>query len=147
MPFTVRRALSESDRAAALALRREVFVREQHVPEEIELDDHDATADHVVAVDESGRVVATGRLVLLDGATGKVGRMAVAKPIRGRGAGTAVLAELERIAREERRVDSIVLHAQLSAKGFYDRTGYLAEGEVFEEAGIDHLQMRKRLHP
>jgi predicted GNAT family N-acyltransferase len=147
MPFTVRRALTRSDRDAAFELRREVFVREQHVPEEIELDDHDATADHVVAVDENGRVVATGRLVLLDGATGKVGRMAVARPVRGQGAGAAVLAELERIAREERRLGAIVLHAQLSAKGFYDRTGYLSEGEVFEEAGIDHVAMRKRLHP
>lgn len=147
MPFAVRRVLTLSDRAAAYALRKEVFVREQHVPEEIELDEHDDGADHVVAADESGRIVATGRLVLLDPGTGKIGRMAVARPVRGRGAGAAVLLELERIARDERRLGAIVLHAQLSAKGFYDRAGYLTEGDIFTEAGIDHVAMRKRLHP
>ncbi len=147
MPFAVRRVTAPDDRVAAYELRKEVFVREQHVPEEIELDELDATADHVVAADEAGRVVATGRLVLLDRTTGKVGRMAVARPVRGRGAGAAVLAELERIARSERRLEEIVLHAQLSAKGFYDRAGYRAEGDIFEEAGIDHVTMRKRLHP
>ncbi len=147
MPFRIRRVTTPEDRAAAYELRKEVFVREQHVPEEIELDELDATADHVVVADETGRVVATGRLVLLDRTTGKVGRMAVARPIRGRGAGAAVLAELERIAGTERRLDEIVLHAQLSAKGFYDRAGYLPEGRVFEEAGIQHVAMRKRLHP
>src|SRR5512133_740454 len=147
MPFTVRRVVAPDDRAAAYELRKEVFVREQHVPEEIELDEQDTTADHVVAADEAGRVVGPGRLVLVDSETGKIGRMAVAKAVRGRGAGAVVLAELERIGREERRLGAIVLHAQLSAKGFSDRTGYHVEGEVFEEAGIDHVTMRKRLHP
>ncbi len=146
MPSAVRRVTSPSDREAAYALRREVFVVEQHVPEEIELDEHDPTADHVVAVDEQGRCVATGRLVRLDAHTGKVGRMAVAAPLRGRGAGAAVLAELERIARE-RGMWEIILHAQLTARGFYDRAGYVPEGSVFEEAGIQHVAMRKRLHP
>ncbi len=146
MPFTLRRVTSTQDREAAYALRREVFVVEQHVPEEIELDEHDPSAEHVVAVDGQGRCVATGRLVRLDPATGKVGRMAVAAPLRGRGAGAAVLGELERIARE-RGLAEIVLHAQLTAKGFYDRAGYLPEGPEFDEAGIRHVAMRKRLHP
>ena len=147
MPFTTRRVTAPSDRAAAYALRKEVFVREQRVPEEIELDELDDAADHVVAVDDAGRVVATGRLVVLDARTGKIGRMAVTRSVRGLGAGAAGLATLERIAREERRLADIVLHAQLSAKGFYDRAGYLPEGGVFQEAGIEHVAMRKRLHP
>jgi predicted GNAT family N-acyltransferase len=142
-PFTVRRAAG-TDLAHAMALRDEVFVSEQGVPVEIEHDEHDARADHVVAVDASGAVVATGRLVGVDAATGKIGRMAVRRDVRGRGAGALVLAELERIARE-RGLSAIVLHAQTSARGFYDRLGYVAEGPEFQEAGIDHVAMRKRL--
>jgi predicted GNAT family N-acyltransferase len=145
VPFLIRRARDQADRASASALRHQVFVEEQGVPAALEHDALDAAADHVVALDEAGRCVATGRLVVLpDGRTGKVGRMAVAAPLRGRGAGRAVLSELERIA-AERGLSAIVLHAQLSARGFYDRTGYLPEGPVFVEAGIEHVAMRKRL--
>jgi predicted GNAT family N-acyltransferase len=141
----VLRARGAGDRELAYALRREVFVVEQRVPEELERDEHDeGDADHVLALDPGGRCVAVGRLVPLDARTGKVGRMAVAAPLRGRGAGAAVLRELERIA-AERGLSEIVLHAQLEAKGFYDRAGYVAEGDVFEEAGIAHVAMRKRL--
>jgi predicted GNAT family N-acyltransferase len=143
-PFTVRRAVTAEDRERAHALRHEVFVGEEGVPEALERDAADETADHVVAADAAGRVVATGRLVRLDVNTGKVGRMAVAREVRGRGAGALVLAELERIARE-RGLATIVLHAQASARGFYDRLGYAAEGPAFEEAGIEHVLMRKSL--
>ena len=146
MTFEIRRAAAGDDREGAYLLRHQVFVLEQQVPAELERDEHDDEADHVVAVDQAGRCLATGRLVRVDARTGKVGRMAVAAAVRGRGAGAAVLAELERIAREG-RMEEIVLHAQLSAKGFYDRAGYLPEGEVFEEAGLPHVTMRKRLHP
>ena len=143
MAFRVRRALP-ADLDRAYALRREVFVVEQRVPEELERDEHDAAADHVVAEDEAGRCVATGRLVRIGPRTGKVGRMAVAAQVRGRGAGAAVLAELERVA-AGRGLEEIVLHAQVSAKAFYDRAGYVAEGDIFTEAGIEHVTMRKRL--
>ncbi|HEX9289428.1 MAG TPA: GNAT family N-acetyltransferase [Anaeromyxobacteraceae bacterium] len=147
MQLEVRRARGAPDRERAYALRREVFVVEQRVPEELERDEHDERdADHVLALDERGRCVAAGRLVPLDARTGKVGRMAVAAPLRGKGAGAAILRELERIA-AERGLTEIVLHAQLTAKGFYDRAGYAAEGEAFEEAGIAHVAMRKRLGP
>ncbi len=142
--YPVRRATAPADLAGAYALREEVFVREQGVPAELERDGDDGSAVHVIALDGEGRCVATGRLVLLGEGVGKVGRMAVAAPERGRGAGAAVLAELERAGRELGLAE-VVLHAQLSARGFYDRTGYTAEGEVFEEAGIEHVTMRKRL--
>jgi predicted GNAT family N-acyltransferase len=144
--YTVRRVEGGEERERAFALRRQVFVVEQGVPAALEYDAYDADADHVVALDPSGRVVATGRLVRLDANTGKVGRMAVARAERGRGAGRLVLAELEQAARE-RGMAEVVLHAQLSARGFYDRLGYAAEGPVFEEAGIEHVAMRKRLRP
>ena len=94
----VRPARDAGEVRAALALRHEVFVVEQRVPAALERDGQDATADHAIAEDEAGRCVATGRLVRLDGRVGKVGRMAVARSVRGLGAGRAVLAELERIA-------------------------------------------------
>lgn len=144
MGYRVKRVDRDEDRARAYALRHEVFVVEQAVPEDLERDEQDDRADHVIAEDAAGRLVATGRLVDLDGRVGKVGRMAVSRSERGRGAGAAVLAELERIAREK-GMSEILLHAQLTARGFYDQAGYLAEGPEFEEAGIGHVAMRKRL--
>jgi predicted GNAT family N-acyltransferase len=137
------RATAAEDRARAYALRHEVFVDEQGVPAEIEYDAHDERADHVLAVDAAGPV-ATGRLVRVDATTGKVGRMAVRRDARGKGAGAAVLAELERIA-AERGLVTVVLHAQVTAESFYLRHGYVAEGPRFEEAGIEHVRMAKRL--
>ncbi len=144
MRWTVHRATTPEEHQRAFALRREVFVVEQNVPADLERDELDAEADHVIAVDDGGRVVATGRLVQLDARTGKVGRMAVAAAERGRGAGRAILSELERIA-AERGLAALVLHAQLTAGGFYERAGYAREGAVFEEAGIAHVRMRKWL--
>jgi predicted GNAT family N-acyltransferase len=141
--LTVRRVETMEDRERAHALRHEVFVVEQGVPAALERDELDATADHVIAVDAPG-AVATGRLVRVDADTGKIGRMAVRADARGKGAGRAVLAELERIARE-RGLGSVILHAQASAESFYARLGYAAEGPRFEEAGIEHVLMRKRL--
>ncbi|GEJ57552.1 GNAT family N-acetyltransferase [Anaeromyxobacter diazotrophicus] len=139
----VKLATAPAELDGAYALRHRVFVVEQGVPVELERDEHDAAADHAVALD-GGRVVATGRLVALDARAGKVGRMAVDAGRRGEGLGAAVLAELEGAARR-RGLAEVVLHAQLSARGFYDRLGYRAEGPVFEEAGIAHVEMRKRL--
>jgi predicted GNAT family N-acyltransferase len=144
MHYAVRTIGTAEERAAAYALRHEVFVVEQRVPPDLERDPQDEGADHAGAWDRSGRLVATGRLVRLDAHRGKIGRMAVVRGERGKGAGRLVLAELERIARE-RGMREVVLHAQLSARGFYDRLGYVVEGPVFEEAGIDHVAMHKPL--
>jgi predicted GNAT family N-acyltransferase len=127
------------------ALRTRVFVEEQGVPPEIERDDADATAVHALSRDETGRVVATGRLVERDGAA-VVGRMAADPAVRGRGHGAAVLAELHRQA-ELRGHREVELHAQVDARGFYERAGYAAVGEEYEEAGIRHVTMRRRLSP
>jgi predicted GNAT family N-acyltransferase len=124
-------------------LRTRVFVDEQGVPPEIEQDDRDATAVHVLSRDDAGRVVATGRL-LPDGDRAGIGRMAADPRVRGRGHGAAVLAELHRQA-VARGVREIELHAQVPARGFYERAGYTAVGEEYEEAGIAHVTMRVRL--
>jgi predicted GNAT family N-acyltransferase len=125
------------------ALRTRVFVVEQGVPPEIEQDAADATAVHVLSRDDSGRVVATGRL-LVHGRTAGIGRMAADAAVRGRGHGAAVLAELHRQA-ILRGVTEVELHAQVSARSFYERAGYAAVGEEYEEAGIAHVTMRRLL--
>lgn len=124
-------------------LRTRVFVGEQGVPPEIEQDDRDATAVHVHARDDAGRVVATGRLLLPpDGSTtASLGRMAADRSVRGRGYGAAVLDELHRQA-VLAGMTAVELHAQVTARGFYERAGYTAVGEEYEEAGIRHVTMR-----
>lgn len=137
------RVATAADWPEVAALRTRVFVHEQGVPPEIERDDADAIAVHVLSRDDAGRVVATGRL-LLDGATARIGRMAAAASVRGQGHGAAVLAELHRqaVAGGATRAE---LHAQLPARRFYEREGYSAVGDVYEEAGIQHVTMTRRL--
>jgi predicted GNAT family N-acyltransferase len=132
-----------ADWPEVVALRTRVFVEEQGVPAEIEQDEHDATAVHALARDDDGRVVATGRLLVRDGRA-VVGRMAVDAAVRGRGYGAAVLAELHRQALALGLAE-VELHAQVGARGFYERAGYTAVGEEYLEAGIVHVTMRRPL--
>ena len=127
--------------ADAQTIRQAVFVQEQQIPKELEWDAADAKAVHAVAYNRMGLVVATGRL--LPGAQAgeaKIGRMAVCRVLRGGQLGRQVLAALVGAARA-RGDQRVVLHAQRSAEGFYDRLGFVREGEPYEEAGIPHLTM------
>jgi predicted GNAT family N-acyltransferase len=135
----IARLAGPEDMEAVFALRHEVFVLGQGVPEELERDELDAVSDHAVALVE-GALVGTGRLL----PSGTVGRMAVASPYRGRGVGAAVLAVLEERA-AERGFPAVELHAQVHAAGFYERAGYVPYGAVYLEAGIEHRSMRKEL--
>ena len=130
----------------ALAIRRRVFVEEQHVPEEIEIDAYDAppalgaTALHVV-VRVEGEAVATGRLLLeSDDGVPHIGRVAVLAEQRGRGHGRTVMLALHDVARK-RGIEAVRLAAQLHAIGFYEKLGYVARGPVFLDAGIEHRWM------
>jgi len=124
----------------AQQVRVEVFVAEQKVPLELEWDEMDALSVHAVAYDERGMPVATGRLL----PDGHIGRMAVRRPMRGRGIGAAVLQAL--IAEAARRGDAAVaLNAQIRAEAFYTRFGFVREGMEFIEAGIPHIAMRRPL--
>ena len=142
MSATVRLA-QDADMPAVYALRHEVFVLGQDVPEDLERDEHDGTCDHAVAL-RDGAVVATGRLLDDGDGTGTIGRMAVAQAARGTGLGAAVLARLEERARE-RGLAAVELHAQVHARGFYDRACYVPYGDTYLEAGIEHVSMRKDL--
>jgi len=143
MPIAIVAADTEELRARAHALRHAVFVVEQGVPEALERDDLDAGAYHAIALDHD-RCVATGRLVRQAGGVGRVGRMAVDAGWRRRGLGGLVLEALEARARVD-GLREIELHAQCYVEAFYARRGYVRVGDVFEEAGIDHVAMRKRL--
>jgi predicted GNAT family N-acyltransferase len=135
----IARLADAADLPAVFALRHEVFVIGQDVPEDLERDDLDALSDHAVAVID-GKVVGTGRLL----PDGTIGRMAVASSVRGQGIGAAVLGVLEEQARH-RGFPAVELHAQVHALGFYDRYGYVPCSEVYLEAGIEHQSMRKEL--
>jgi predicted GNAT family N-acyltransferase len=137
------RLATAADWPTVAALRTRVFVEEQGVPAEIEQDAHDATAVHALAEDGEGRVVATGRLLVRDGRA-VIGRMAVDAAARGHGYGAAVLAELHRQA-AALGLTEVELHAQLTARGFYERAGYTAVGDAYEEADIAHVTMRRQL--
>lgn len=128
--------------AQAWALRRAVFIDEQKVPEALELDADDAVAIHVLALD-GAEPVGCGRMIR-HGDDVKIGRMAVRRDRRGQGIGRHVLEYLMELARDQgcRRA---VLHAQLTAEGFYLKQGYTPRGAVFEEAGIAHRLMDREL--
>jgi predicted GNAT family N-acyltransferase len=140
--ITVRPTRDQTEVAAALALREDVFVGEQGVSLDEERDGRDADALHLVVLDD-GAVVGTCRL-LFEGRTVKLGRMAVARSRRGLGLARALLTEAETQART-RHARRIVLAAQLNAQALYDRAGYDAYGDVFLDAGIEHVMMAKAL--
>ncbi len=125
--------------AEAGRIRLEVFVEEQRVPLEEELDARDAHCLHAIAYDADGRAMGTGRLL----PDGHIGRMAVRRPWRGQGVGSLLLVALMDAAR--RRGDpEVVLDAQLQARPFYARHGFVEEGDTFMDAGIPHRVMRLR---
>jgi predicted GNAT family N-acyltransferase len=129
----------ETARAHAAPIRFAVFVEEQRVPPEIELDDLDARSLHAVAFHED-LAVGTGRLL----PDGHIGRMAVLKEWRGRGIGGQMLAQLTERARA-RGDREVILSAQVHAVPFYRAHGFAEEGAEYLEAGIRHQSMRRKL--
>lgn len=134
------RADYRHDAADLHAVRDAVFVREQQVPAELERDALDPVSQHVLARDARGYPIGTGRLT----PDGRIGRMAVLAGHRGQGIGEAMLLELLEVARE-RHLAEVQLHAQCTAESFYRRFGFLPVGAEFEEAGIRHRAMQRRL--
>ncbi len=129
----------EKARAHAAPIRFAVFVEEQGVPREIELDQHDAGSVHAIVFDQD-KAVATGRLL----PDGHIGRMAVLKPWRGRGIGALMLDRLIQRARERGDAE-VALSAQVHAVPFYRAHGFVEEGAEYMEAGIAHQAMRRAL--
>lgn len=129
---------------SAGAVRTEVFVQEQGIPKELEWDAADATAVHALVSNRLGQPLATGRLLWESAGVGRIGRMAVKKGLRGTGVGRMVLDALVKTS-AERGDHEVLLHAQTSAEGFYLRAGFVPRGDVYQEAGIPHIEMFRRL--
>ena len=128
-----------TDLAACHALRRTVFIEEQSVPEADEMDDLDDGAIHLLARDDAGRPVATARL-LIKGDIGKIGRVCVLADQRGTGTGAALMrAAVDALI--ARGVREAHLGSQVHAMGFYEKLGFVAEGPVYDDAGIPHRDM------
>ena len=130
----------ENQRSALLDLRDTVFIQGQGVSEQRERDGLDVDCWHVLARDEAGQPIGCGRLT----PTHKIGRMAVLPDWRGQGVGAALLRELVGRARTQGWPE-VALDAQVSAIGFYERAGFVAHGEEFEDAGMAHRAMRLEL--
>lgn len=137
--FKVKTATWPDDTAALKAIRFEVFVEEQNVPAEEEIDAYDPLSIHTIAW-SNGKAVACGRLL----PDGHIGRMAVLKPFRGFGVGGLVLQHLMERARQ-RGDREVVLSAQTHAMGFYEKFGFVVEGDEYLDCNIPHRDMRKIL--
>jgi predicted GNAT family N-acyltransferase len=142
----VKRVGCEKELAKAFAIRMRVFVREQGVPKDIEVDRDDNDASHFLAF-MGETAVGTARVVWRHGSA-KIGRMAVLKDYRGRGIGKQLLQRAAATARKG-GAKSIYLHAQVPVIGFYESMGFRCVGPIFDEAGIPHRKMilTPRLEP
>jgi len=140
LPFTVR-ICRWADAADALRrIRYDVFVVEQRVPEVLEWDEADAESMHALASDAAGVPIGCARLLR----DGHIGRVAVARDWRERGVGTALMLHL--IDKARARGDAeVIVNAQVAAMPFYERHGFVASGDVFEEVGIAHRVMTRAL--
>jgi len=140
----VKLATTPIDITQCLRIRETVFVAEQNVPLELEHDEFDRVALHFLVSDD-GVPIATARVVFKDdGATAKIGRVAVLASQRGAGIGKLLMTAIE-AAPELAGADKFGLEAQIQALGFYERLGYRAYGEEFLDAGIPHRFMEKRV--
>ncbi len=125
---------------ASRELRHAVFIVEQGIDPRLEWDEHDAGAVHAVIFNSLKVPIASGRLLQPSPGEGRIGRMAVHRALRGSKLGRELLAALVRAAKD-RGDTEVSLHAQCSAQGFYERSGFTVRGSVFEEAGIRHIDM------
>jgi predicted GNAT family N-acyltransferase len=121
------------------ALRRKVFIDEQGVSEADELDDLDEVAIHLLAQDD-GQAIGSARL-LVQGEVGKIGRVCVLAPARGRGIGAALIRYAVQTFRAQSGITRVKLGAQTHALGFYEALGFHAVGDVYDDAGIAHQDM------
>lgn len=143
--MTVKKVTDEIGKQAALKIRNDVFVVEQHVDPELEWDEFDEmdTVDMFVDYAEDGTPLATGRFRVKDG-YGKVERICTQKIARGTGSGRRIMEAIEKEA-EKRGLKTLKLGAQLTAIPFYEKLGYETCSEIFLDANIEHKEMKKTL--
>lgn len=124
-------------------VRIEVFVHEQNVPLENELDEFEDVSKHIIGYDDNQRPIATARYRDYNGVA-KMERVAVLKDYRKQGIGRDLMKYIETIAKND-GFSKAVLNGQIQAQAFYESLGYKAEGDVFLEENIEHITMSKAL--
>lgn len=145
--YQIQTVQSEKEMADALSVRRAVFIVEQEVPEDLEIDEHDQVSSgtvHFVAYDGETPVGAS-RLRPYAPSVGKVERVAVTKSERGTGLGRMIMQAMEEVAFKH-NYNTLKLNAQTHAQRFYEKLGYEPHGDIFDEAGIEHIAMVKKLN-
>lgn len=144
MSLSVSIASTKQDREICFHLRHEVFVVEQDVPEDMELDEHDET-DAVHFLGYAGtHAVAAARIVMIE-YSAKIGRMVVVKNARGNNFGVEMMQVMIDYAKKTPDCGEVVLDAQIQATAFYERLGFTARGNEFMDAGITHIHMVRQL--
>ncbi len=143
IPNTITVTQTPAEREACYDIRKAVFVQEQAVPLELEIDKYDDVATHFLLRDAEGTPLATARLLDKHGLA-KIGRVAVMQEARGRGLGLRLMQFVVDEA-QKRGFTEAVLDSQAYAIPFYERLGFTAEGEEFDDAGIPHFLMRRTL--
>ena len=129
------------DQKALVNIRSKVFIEEQHVPAELEIDAQDADAIHFLVMHDNSHFIATARLLR----NGHIGRIAVLKEYRNQGVGTQLLSDILAKAKQL-ELDHVFLHAQIDAEKFYEKHGFLSHGNIFMDAGIPHIKMIRKLN-
>ncbi|MBO8170498.1 MAG: GNAT family N-acetyltransferase [Bacillaceae bacterium] len=144
--FVIKKVARPEEKKDAFHVRYRVFVEEQKVPEELELDQYDEQPEtiHFVAYNQKMKPVGAARLREWDTRTGKVERVAVLSYVRENGLGSKIMNYLEQEARKK-GYRTLKLNAQLQAQKFYARLGYEPYGKTFMDAGIEHIAMKKNL--
>lgn len=136
MELTIRKVNSGKDLEEIFRIRETVFVHEQNVDPNLEYDDFEDTSEHFMAITD-GQAVGTARWRHTPNGI-KLERFAVLSPYRGMGVGSALVAAvLDALPTRS----NVYLHSQLRATSLYSRFGFVEEGDMFEEAGIDHYKM------
>ncbi|ATF14578.1 GNAT family N-acetyltransferase [Brevibacillus sp. HB1.2] len=144
--YQIQRVTTEQELADALSVRRVVFIEEQEVPEELEIDEHDTLDSGTIhfVVYREGNPVGASRLRTYAPGVGKIERVAVAKTERGTGLGRQIMLAMEELAKQH-GYDSLKLNAQTQAQRFYEKLGYEPFGDLFDDAGIEHIAMVKSI--
>jgi predicted GNAT family N-acyltransferase len=135
--FVIQLVTWQTHAAPLKAVREEVFIKEQHVPVELEWDGMDETAQHLLALSIVGEPIGCARLT----GGGNIGRMAVLKPWRGLGVGYALLTKAVSLYQQQ-GAERITLSAQMHAIPFYEKFGFKGCSEPYLDAGILHVDMR-----
>jgi len=141
--FSYKLVTGDVELQKAFEVRREVFVREQDISEDLVFDEHDREALHMV-VKDGERVIGSARVQLLADNQAKLERMAILKRYRRKGIGREMLLFLDAVWKDK-QVQQVIIHAQLEVVPFYKLCGFDELGLPFREAGINHIKMRKQL--